>query len=169
MITLLIESLYVIFLWLYRNRQKTYIYIYFMSHTFHARYVLQLQCSVWRFPMWSNKANLRDLMAATGLAILLKLHSNRRFFSPCDLEICSMTSKNIKAPLLCYTNLCASFQIHRWVQTGVTVRKRSIQIKIGDFFVPCEIWWMILKNNREPFLCYVKHSASFQSHRHIRS
>ena len=34
-----------------------------------------------------NKANLRDLIAATGLAILLKLDSNRRFFSPCDLEI----------------------------------------------------------------------------------
>ena len=27
-----------------------------------------------------NKANLRDLMAATGLLILLKLHSNRRLF-----------------------------------------------------------------------------------------
>ena len=34
-----------------------------------------------------NKANLRDLIAATGLVILLKLDSNRRFFSPCDLEI----------------------------------------------------------------------------------
>ena len=28
-----------------------------------------------------NKANLRDLIAATGLVILLKLDSNRRFFS----------------------------------------------------------------------------------------
>ena len=34
-----------------------------------------------------NKANLRDLIAATGLVILLKLDSNRRFFSPCDLEV----------------------------------------------------------------------------------
>ena len=34
-----------------------------------------------------NKANLRDLIAATGLVILLKLDSNHRFFSPCDLEI----------------------------------------------------------------------------------
>ena len=47
-----------------------------------------------------NKANLRDLIAATGLAILLKLDSNRRFFSPCDLEIWWMTSKNNRAPLL---------------------------------------------------------------------
>ena len=35
-----------------------------------------------------NKANLRDLIAATGLVTLLKLDSNRRFFSPCDREIC---------------------------------------------------------------------------------
>ena len=31
--------------------------------------------------LWYNKANLRDLIAATGLVILLKLDSNRRFFS----------------------------------------------------------------------------------------
>ena len=28
--------------------------------------------------------------------------------------------------------LCASFQIHRCIQTGVTVLKRSVQVKIGD-------------------------------------
>ena len=55
-----------------------------------------------------NKANLRDLLAATGLVILLKLDSNRRFFSPCDLEISWMTSKNYRAPLLDYIKLCAS-------------------------------------------------------------
>ena len=69
-----------------------------------------------------NKANLRDLIAATGLVILLKLDSNHRFFSPCDLEIWRMTFKNNRAPLLCYFKLCASFQCHRLIQTGVTVR-----------------------------------------------
>ena len=45
-----------------------------------------------------------------------------------------MTSKNNRAPLLYYIKLCASFQIHRWIQTGVTVRKRSFRVKkIGDF------------------------------------
>ena len=34
-----------------------------------------------------NKANLRDLIAATNLVILLKLDSNRWFFSLCDLKI----------------------------------------------------------------------------------
>ena len=81
-----------------------------------------------------NKANLRDLIAATGLIILLKLDSNHRFFSPCDLEIWRMTFKNNRAPLLCYFKLCASFQCHRLIQTGVTVRKRLIWVKIDDFF-----------------------------------
>ena len=82
----------------------------------------------------SNTTNLRDLIAATGLAILLKLDSNRRFFQPCDLELWWMTSKKYSAPLPHYIKLCASSQTHRWIQTGVTVRKHSIRIKIGDFF-----------------------------------
>ena len=44
-----------------------------------------------------------------------------------------MTLENNRAPLLYYTKLCASFQIHRWIQIGVTVRKRSIWVKIGNF------------------------------------
>ena len=50
-----------------------------------------------------------------------------------DLEIWWMTLKNNRAPLLYYTKLCAAFQSHWYIQTGVTVRKRSIQAKIGDF------------------------------------
>ena len=70
------------------------------------------------------------------------------------------------APLLCRFKLCASFQRHQWIQTKATVRKHSIRVKIGDFFVPCEheIWWMTLKNNRAPLLCYFKFCASFRSH-----
>ena len=79
-----------------------------------------------------NKAHLRDLIAATGLIILLKLDPNRRYFIPCDFEIWWMTSQNYRAPLLYYIKLCASFQIHRWIQTEVTVRKRSIRV--------CPLW-----------------------------
>ena len=71
-----------------------------------------------------NKANLRDLIAATGLVILLKFDPNHWFFSPCDLEHWWMSLKNNRAPLL-YYRLCASFPIHRWIQTEVTVRKPS--------------------------------------------
>ena len=58
---------------------------------------------------------------------------NRRFFAPCDLEIQWMTLKNNRDHLLWYIKLCASFQSHRWIQTKVTVRKRSIRAKMGDF------------------------------------
>ena len=35
-----------------------------------------------------------------------------------------MSSKNNRAPLLCYFKLCASFHSHWWFQTGVTVWKQ---------------------------------------------
>ena len=55
-----------------------------------------------------------------------------RFLEPCDLEIWRMTLQNNRAPLLCYVKLCASFQIHWWIQTGFTVQNRSIPVEIGD-------------------------------------
>ena len=156
-----------------------------------------------------NKANLRDLIAATGLLILLNLDSkslifqpvwpwnlmdvffyitssfvhhfkplgelnwsycpetlnsgqNRQFFVQCDFAIWWMTLKNKRAPLLRYSKLCVSFQSHRWIQTGVTVRKRSTWVKIGDFVSrvtlkfegwPCKRIW---------HLCYV--ASSFAHH-----
>ena len=82
-----------------------------------------------------------------------------------------MTSKNYRAPLLHYIKLCASSQSPRWIRTEVAVRKRSIRVKIGDFFAPCdlEIQWMTLKNNRDPLLCCFKLCASFHSHRWIQT
>ena len=66
--------------------------------------------------------------------------------------------KNNRAPLVFYIKLCASFQIHPWSQTWVTIRKPSIGVKIGDFFVLCnlEIWRMTSKNNRAPLLYHIK-------------
>ena len=117
-----------------------------------------------------NKANLRDLIAATGLVILLKFDPNHRFLSPCDLEIWCMTLTNNRAPLPYCIKLCVSFKIHRWIQAEVTLWKRSIPVEIGDFLVPCdlEIWWMTLENNRAPLLYYIKLCASFQIHRWIQ-
>ena len=59
---------------------------------------------------------------------------NRRCLDTCDLAIWRMTLKNNRAPLLCYFKLYASFHSHRWIQTGVTVRKCPIWVKIVDFF-----------------------------------
>ena len=96
---------------------------------------------------------------------------NWRYFVPCDLEIGWMTLENNRAPLLYYIKLCASFQIHRWNRTWVTVRKRSIRVQTGDFFVPhdLEILWMTLINNRAHLLYYIKLCASFQSHGWIQA
>ena len=82
-----------------------------------------------------NKANLRDLLAATCVVILLKLDSNGQFFSPCDLDIWWTISKNNMAPLPCYPKLRASFHRHQWFQTGVTVRKRPIRVKSAIYLV----------------------------------
>ena len=61
------------------------------------------------------------------------LDQNRWCFVPCDLEIRCMTLENDRASLLCCFKLCATFHSHRWIQTGVTVRKCPIWVKIDDF------------------------------------
>ena len=45
-----------------------------------------------------------------------------------------MTLKNNRAPFLYYIKLFSSFRSHWWIQTGVTVRKCPIWVKIDDFF-----------------------------------
>ena len=62
------------------------------------------------------------------------LGQNRRFFYSCDLEIWWMTLENNRASPLCCFMLCATLHSHRWIQTGVTVRKRPIWVKFNDFF-----------------------------------
>ena len=68
-------------------------------------------------------------------------------FVTCDIEIWQMTLVNNRASLLCCLKLCASFHSHQSIQTGVIVWKRTIWIKIFDFFVLCDlvIWLMTLK------------------------
>ena len=83
----------------------------------------------------------------------LKLQSRNAQFSSksaifvlCDIEIWWLTMENNRAPLLYYIKLCASFQSHGWIQTGVTVWKRSIRVKIGKFLSP-----VTLKIDRWPW------------------
>ena len=92
---------------------------------------------IWQMTM--NKANLRDLIAATGLVILLKLDSKHRFFTPCHLKIKWMTPKNYRSPLLYFIKLCASFQIHQWIQTGVTARKRQFFWAVWPCNLTCDL------------------------------
>ena len=73
------------------------------------------------------------------------LGKNRWCFVPCDLEIWWMTLENKRASLLCCFKLCATFHSHWWIQTGVTVRKRPIWVKIDDFLsrvtLQFDVWW----------------------------
>ena len=96
----------------------------FHMHSHHACHILSVNHCWFNLSMkwvadvpgcWqkNNKANLRDLIVATGLIILLKLDSNSQFSSPCDLEVWSMTSKNNTAPL--YTT--SSF-VHHFKSIG---------------------------------------------------
>ena len=107
----------------------------------------------------------------------LKLHSGNAQFGSKSAIFCPLWPWNLmddigknRTPLLYYIKLCVSFQIHRWIETEITVLKRSIWVKIGDFFVLCdlEIWWMTLEKNRAPLLYYIKLCASFQIHRWIQ-
>ena len=82
-----------------------------------------------------------------------------------------MTLKNNRSPLLCYFKICASFYSHWWIQTGVTVQKHPIWVKIDYFFMPCdlEIWQMTLTNNRAPLLSNIKLCASFHHYMWIQT
>ena len=62
------------------------------------------------------------------------LGQNRWCFVSCDLEIWWMTLENNRASRLCCFKLCVTFHSHRWIQTGVTVRKRPIWVKFDDFW-----------------------------------
>ena len=101
-----------------------------------------------------NKANLKDLIASTGLVILFKLDSNHWFFSLFDLEIRWMTSTNNRAPPLGQMKLCALFQSHQWIKTGVSILK---------------IWRMALKKIRAPLLSNIKLCSSFHHHMWIQT
>ena len=56
-----------------------------------------------------------------------QLGSKSANFIPCNQENLRMTLKNNRTPLRCYFKLFPPFHSHRWIQTGVIVRKRPIE------------------------------------------
>ena len=65
---------------------------------------------------------------------MLNLGQNRWLFVLCEHGTWRMTLKIDMTPLLYYVKLFTSFQSHQWIQTGFTVWKPAIWVKIGDFF-----------------------------------
>ena len=126
------------------------------------------------FYCWNNnKANLRDLIAATGLVILLKSGSNHSFFILYELEIRWITLKNNRAPFLGHIKLCTLFQSHQWIQTGVTIQKCSIQVKMANFLSHLALKFDTQHGhniiNRASLLCYFKLCAWFHCHMWIQT
>ena len=76
---------------------------------------------------YNNKANLRDLIAATGLVT---------WFGLCDLEIRPMALKNNRDLLSCPFQLCVSFHSHQYICLGLTVWICSTQVKTGILLSP---------------------------------
>ena len=66
---------------------------------------------------------------------MTKSGQNWQFFVRRDLYTWRITLTNNRAPLITYFELCASFRSHWWIQTGVTVRKWPIWVKM-EFFPP---------------------------------
>ena len=106
-----------------------------------------------KFKWWPRKTTWRLLYAMSSFVHYFKpicefklvlqsgnahFGSKPTIFVPCDLEIWQMTLKNNSALLLCCFKLTASFHTQLRIQTGVTVRKRPIWVKIGDFL--CPLW-----------------------------
>ena len=82
-----------------------------------------------------NKANLRDLIAATSLAILLKFDPNHQFFTARVTLKFDVWPRKIIGHLF-YTT--SSFVYHfksigEFTETEVTVRKHQIWVKFVDF------------------------------------
>ena len=126
---------------------------------------------------------IRDLTAATGLVIILKLHSNCPFFARMTSKFDGWPRQIMGHLLYATSELCASFQSHQWIQTRVIVRKRPIRVKRVTV-QKCPIWVKIdyffhrvtlkfdawpWKNNRAPLLCCFKLCASFHSHQWIQT
>ena len=114
------------------------------------------------------KANLRDLIAATGL---VKLDSIVDFSARVTLKFDGWPWKIIGH--LFYTT---SNFVHHFKAIGefkLELQSGNVQFgsKSAIFFVPCdlEIWWMTFKNNRAPLLCCLKLCPSFHSHQWIKT
>ena len=100
-----------------------------------------------KFDGWSWKT-IGHLLYTTSSFVhhTLNFGQNWRFFALRDIEINQMTLKNNRTTFLYHVKLCASFQSHHWIQTGVTVWRRSIRVEIGDF-LPC----VTLESDRWPW------------------
>ena len=82
--------------------------------------------NLWKCQKYWNKANHRDLIAATGLIILPKSDTYLRFFGLYDLESWRITLANDREALPCHRN-------SEWI--GATIRKSNSN---RQFYIQCD-------------------------------
>ena len=113
-----------------------------------------------------HKVNLRDLIAATGLVILLELDLNRWFSAHATLKFDEWTKRKIGHLFYTTSSMCIisnPMVNSNWSYSPKTLNSGQ---NLWFIFVSCdlEILWMTVQNNRAPPLYYLKLCASFQSH-----
>ena len=130
------------------------------------RFVEPCDIEIWRMALKNNRALIlcyfkfcasfrSHWWIQTGVTI--RKHQIRvkfdDFFEPCDLEIWRMTLKKNRAPLPSNIKYCASFHHQLWIQTWVTVRKRSSRV-LNSVTLTFNLWhwplawtlpWSLLK------------------------
>ena len=98
-----------------------------------------------------NKANLRDLIAATGLVISNWIQIVN-FSAHVTVKFDGWPCKTIG-----HLFYATSSFLHHFVPIGeFKLELQSGNAQSGSNSEPCdlEIWWMTLQNNRAPLLCY---------------
>ena len=73
-----------------------------------------------------------------------------------------MTLKNNRAPFSCYSKLCASFRSHWLIQTGFTVPKPPIWVKIDNFYSRVTLQFDVWPSKTIGHLFYA--TSSFMHH-----
>ena len=114
---------------------------------------IQIRWKIWLFiiqlkvsRLKKNKANLRDLIAATGLVILLKFDPNHRFFSRVTLKFDGWPWKTIGH--IIYTT--SSF-VHHFKSIGeLKLKLQSGNTQFGSkSAIFCPVWpWNLMDNLR---------------------
>ena len=122
------------------------------------RFYVPCDLEIWWMTLENNRAPLLCCVK-----FCASFHSNRwiqpkvrkrsirvkiaNLLSRVTLEFDGWPCKNNRTPFWCCFKLYVWFHSHQWIQSKVIVRKRSIRVKISDFFVPfvLEIWRMTFK------------------------
>ena len=108
-----------------------------------------------------NKANLRDLIAATGLVISNWIQIVN-FSAHVTVKFDGWPCKTIG-----HLFYATSSFVHHFEAIGeFKLELQSGNTQSGSNSEPCEleIWRMTLQNNKAPLLCYFKLCASFRTH-----